>query len=506
MSTKYNSIPKNKSGARGKGKQVSQLAQDSFEAFQPFINLFDCGLKGYNGPFHLITKEDWRIYARHKAGERGLRYEDGEEFNPYRDVIRGIFSPKHVHEHIEEQETTYFTSGRKGLAMFYLDVDAHHPWQTDEYRAKAVLEKVFPSGYFRASNRGQNGYLKIRYQSIREFNEVADHLQKALKRLFLHLGILCDIEVKGTITHNGKSGSLAKLPFQTKCGCHMRDETDSWNYPQLEKFKACPVVKAHQVEYIVRRLENVIDEKKVRRFGEYKKSLVQKEKRSKGEKLKNRSQAARPAQPTRPPVAPTPLAAPAPPKPVRLVIPPIASPAADAFQRNHEDVRPFVRAFWREHRRFPTTQETLDWIKASNRFSGEWEDREGKRAKRVGQILAFTEQGFDPRKLSQGKHKPVVLKVGTYSWWVRQQFGSALTGRIANLRAFDPVAMTAPAVKVSVPAQFVETFLAVTEFCLVSYSRCTTGKVSHSQRGHTWSVRPAAMAGVCGSHWPSGPC
>ena len=70
-------------------------------------------------------------------------------------------------------------------------------------------------GYFRASKRGQNGYLKIRYQSIREFNAAAGQLQAALGRLFLHLGILCDIEVKGTITHKDKSGSLAKLPFST---------------------------------------------------------------------------------------------------------------------------------------------------------------------------------------------------------------------------------------------------------------------------------------------------
>jgi len=40
---------------------------------------------------------------------------------------------------------------------------------------------------------------------------------------------------------------------------------------------------------------------------------------------------------------------------------------------------------------------------------------------------------------------------------------------------------------------------------LVSYWRCTVGKVSRSHRGHTWSVRPAAMAGVRGSHWPLGP-
>ena len=72
------------------------------------------------------------------------------------------------------------------------------------------------SGYFRASKRGQNGYLKIRYQSIREFNDVAGQLQMTLQRLFLQLGILCDIEVKGTITHNDKSGSLAKLPFHNE--------------------------------------------------------------------------------------------------------------------------------------------------------------------------------------------------------------------------------------------------------------------------------------------------
>ena len=70
-------------------------------------------------------------------------------------------------------------------------------------------------GYFRASRRGQNGYLKIRYSSIEEFNELADLVQEGLRRYFLHLGLLCDIEVKGTITHKGKSGRLAKLPFTT---------------------------------------------------------------------------------------------------------------------------------------------------------------------------------------------------------------------------------------------------------------------------------------------------
>ena len=109
-----------------------------------------------------------------------------------------------------------------------------------------------------------------------------------------------------------------------------------------------------------------------------------------------------------------------------------------------QDIRPFVRAFWKEQQRFPTTDETLDWLKANSRYSGEWEDGESKRAKRVGQILAYTEQSFDPKKMSQGEHPPVSLQMGRFSWWVRQHIGSVLTGHIANLRAFDPVAMTAP--------------------------------------------------------------
>jgi hypothetical protein len=213
-------------------------------------------------------------------------------------------NPWHIEKHIEEHQKIYFTSGKKRLALLYLDIDAHHPWQTDEYPAKAILEKVFPFGYFRVSDRGQNGYLKIRYTSIREFNELADRLQKTLKRLFLHLSILCDVEIKGTITTTDKSGSLAKLPFNNKCSCYKRDETDSWNNPQLETFKVCPVVKAGHVEYIIRRLELLIDDEKVRVSGEYKKSMADKERESQREKSKNGSQVAK---------APLPTASPRPP-------------------------------------------------------------------------------------------------------------------------------------------------------------------------------------------------
>lgn len=137
----------------------------------------------------------------------------------------------------------------------------------------------------------------------------------------------------------------------------------------------------------------------------------------------------------------------------------------DAFARNHADIKPFVRAFYRQHKALPTTPETLDWIKANGRYSGEWEDRESKRAKRVEQILRFTEQTFDPSKLSTGQGA-VHLAVGRYSWWVRQHFGSVMTAQITNLHRFNPETMTAPMGVVHVPANFIETFLAVVQFCV----------------------------------------
>jgi hypothetical protein len=457
----YSSVRANDS--RKKKREISQLAQDSFEAFRPFINVFDCGNVFIDSVVHLITKRDWEFYERHKAGERGLKYPNGTKFNPYLHIVCCIYSPKYVHEHISEHETTYHTSGRKGLGLLYLDVDAHHDWQKDEYKAKAVLEKVFPFGYFRASKRGQNGYLKVRYNSIQEFNDVADSLECRLKRLFLHLGILCDIEVKGTITDKGNSGRLAKLPFNTKPRRGMRDETDNWDSDQLEKFKACPIVNVRRVDRIAGQLEVGLDEEKIQRTQKIKERLAEQEKEA--EQRKAALKKSKTNQPPKPTALPKSSGAERPRRPVSLRFRlPAPSRSDDAFVRNHKDIPPFIRAFYKQHRRFPTTEETLDWLKAIGLYSGEWEENERKRAKRVGQILRFKEQTFDSKMLSEGKE--VCLKLGRFTWWVRRQFGSGMTGQFTEIRSFDPVSMTAPVQEVTVPGKFIETFIVVADVCL----------------------------------------
>ena len=138
----------------------------------------------------------------------------------------------------------------------------------------------------------------------------------------------------------------------------------------------------------------------------------------------------------------------------------------DAFRRNLEDLRPFVRAFYSQERRFPTTEEALEWLKDNGRYSGEWEDNFNRRAKRVEQILQFTERTFNPDMLAKGENPSVSLELGRFSWWVRQHFGSAMMRKVTDISRFDAETMKAPTTTISVPAKFVETFLAVAEFCI----------------------------------------
>jgi hypothetical protein len=439
---------------------VSQLALDSFEAFRPFINIFDCGLSWLDSPIHLITKEDWKLFHRYKEGERGLIYPEGREFKPGRDVICNIYSPRHVQRHMEAGEITYYTSGRNGRGLLYLDIDAHKLWQTDEYKARTILQDLFPFGFFRASRRGQNGYLKIRYNTPEEFNQLADRLEEILARYFLSLNILCDCETKGTITNEGNSGSLAKLPFlQHRFPCNMRDETDNWNYTQLEKFIASPVVNSRRVEYIMGQIQ--IDVEKAVAFEEYKRRLDEQHKaapnKSKPAPSISSPVVAKATIQSKPLVKPCTVR-------VKADLPPQES--EDAFRRNLEDLPPFIRAFYSAHRRYPTTEEALEWLKTNRRYSGDWEDKENRRAKRVQQILDFLEPDFNPEMLSEGNSMPVSLNRETYSWWVRRHIGSTMIGKVADIRRFDAITMKAPTTKVTVPARFVETFLAVAEFCV----------------------------------------
>lgn len=486
----YYSAAASKSARQNQKNSVSPFAQETFNAFLPFINIFDPGAS-FDGPYHSISKEDWEFFRRHKAGETPLFYPDGTKFHPYNHVIRNIYSPEHVQKHLVEHDISYCTSGTKGLGLLYLDVDAHKIWQTDDVEGKDLLQRVFPFGYFRPSSRGQNGYLKIRYSSIEAFNEAADELQATLRSLFLHAEILCDIEVKGKITHKGKSGSLAKLPFRT----------DVWNGSQLELFKSCPIVNIRRVEQIARQLTEQIDEDRVAKFSEKKQKIrdmaesrakiiqlcrdhgyrgtdeevFAKAKQHRDQQIQSRnvkSQLSGEAPDMQSPqaidITEKPKAVPVNQIPASTrVTSRQGTSEGNAFQRNQKDLAPFVQNFYKKYRAFPTTEDALTHLHDNGLFSGDWNDNEIKRAKRVGQILESLDETFDPQLLRSSESNAVELFVGKYGWWVRSHFGPCMTADVVNLRAFDPVTLTAPVQKVAVPAKFIQTFLAVADFCLL---------------------------------------
>ena len=149
-----------------------------------------------------------------------------------------------------ENEISYYTSGTRGLAYLH---GRGRPRDLPDRRVRrlAALRGLFPDAYYRASRRGQNQYLKVRYSSPEQFNALCDKIQAKVRMLFLARGILCDFETKGKITTDEKSGSLAKLPFQVPYPCNMRDETDTWNYAAMIRFHTAPVYTVEEIDAIL---------------------------------------------------------------------------------------------------------------------------------------------------------------------------------------------------------------------------------------------------------------
>jgi hypothetical protein len=215
---------------RKKKIEPSQLALDTFAAFEPHTNIFDPGAKyrDYDEDGapervgHTIPRYMWDLHRRRKAGERGLQTPKDVPFNPWAHIISKVYSPDHVQRHMDGKQISYFTSSKHGLALAYVDVDTHQTWQTDGRTALRMLADLFPGCYWRPSTRGYNLYIKIRYwRSVLAYNATVDQLQAALRNLLLNYNFLSDLDVNGTITgpHDAdgkvehKSGRLGKLPF-----------------------------------------------------------------------------------------------------------------------------------------------------------------------------------------------------------------------------------------------------------------------------------------------------
>ena len=527
-------------------------ADMAFFVFKPYINILDPG-----GPYktHTITKEARRLNAlywqiKRQGTKPNLKFADGDVFHPWKDYKRHVYGPEHIEKHMTDNEVTYYTSGDRGLGLIYMDVDAHDKYQTDEYDGLALLQELFPDSYYRASRRGQNQYLKVRYSSPEEFNALCDMVQEKVRMLFLSRGILCDFETKGKITTQRKSGSLAKLPFTCPYPCNMRDETDAWNFAALMRFHRSPVytvegigqildaivvdgetaMETVQMKAVLKKLERILDN--VTGTDAVKKSALDKVKQVLGriavmdeeskkqaalEKLdqyingiavrygKDRRSAAPEIVPeperqqqeeTQPiqPGSPAPKQRQSSPAPTAvsfgIVVQSNTTGTADgdAFARNWQVLPGFVRGFYRQHRRFPSTDEALVYLHDNGLFSGAWGDSVNRR-RRVASILEKIAQGFKEEMLGTGDRQE--LNPEKFAWWVRQHFGVCMRATVEQRNCFDAETMTYPKKSVDVPLRFVCGFLAAAEIVIAKTEngRVSTNwfKVMFKQMGITWN-------------------
>jgi len=85
-------------------RKKSDLAQKTFDALRPWINIYGCGewVSYFDGekqqqverPDPLITKEQRALLQRYRKGERDLTYEDGRTFEHWHFFgIRSVNTP-----------------------------------------------------------------------------------------------------------------------------------------------------------------------------------------------------------------------------------------------------------------------------------------------------------------------------------------------------------------------------------------------------------------------------
>ena len=460
---------------RRKKNKIHQLSEDTFKAFEPYINIFGCGQKVYIPksdqlePRPLITKETRSLYWRYKAGERNLFYQHGDPFQPWH-FVNGIFAAQHVEQQIYGQAVFFYTSGQERFAIGYLDLDAHCRFQTDAPAAKDLVTKAVGDGYafWRDSNRGLNGYLKLAHEGqVDECNALLARLQTALGHYLRSQQILTDFEVKGGINTKEKNAHLAKLPFCTFAPCIGRD---SWNYTMLRQFEECPILPLSYLTRLVQQLEKEVDLPRAMAWDEHVRTLKLAE-QAEAEKVISafsrvdfagvpcRVLFVQPERYVLRPLGPVPqclahkvyqvgddcrihvtaaeLRSGLPDAAIPVALPTICPPATEAKPEpaqavlhipkinlaNTDEPDSYKRqqnallVYARRIKRLPTLAEALKFIQDNKLYTGAWPENDGRRKSRVRHILKHMAKTFDASKCNQGQ-----VEVEKYRTWAKKAF------------------------------------------------------------------------------------
>jgi hypothetical protein len=374
-------------------------------------------------PKHTISKDLRQRYAEYRQGECVPNFLPGH-------YHARVFSARMVEQQIAGDETHYYTSGQAGSAVLYLDIDAHRPEQEPDVPASVkLLSRLFPGAFQRQSPRGHNGYLKVRYatgwaggSSWWRFNKLADRLEAALKAIWRTEGRQTDIEVKGTITTSTKAGRLAKLPFA------------DWTQQDLDRWNDAPTLGPAWFRRLVEQLEQIAAE----------------------------------AKPT---VAPATTPVPA----TRLV-------ARDVDRQDHECNRftaniHQLMALARRLGRVPEVEEAMDHLRENHLYTGDWDDGEARRERRVAFILdRYVEPDFDEKKCGGNLRADEVMSlVNQYTDWAGRKYGSGVRTLVDGRL-------------VCIDSRVLGTYLAICMFILEQDSNQRDGGIPYGRIKGLWNA------------------
>lgn len=412
--------------------QFSDLAEKTFNAFRPYINIFDPGRKDVIGmkdgelieaPYHTIPKETWILNKQWKeqkqAGQKPcVFWPDGTRFNSYLDISSKVLAPHHCDLALQGKETLYYTSGKDSLGIAYLDTDAHFDFQTDAAFASNIVMAAFPTAFHCLSSRGFNELLKVYHGGAwHRFNELCHRLQKAMQVVFNAAHVLCDFEVKGTCTgyvqdEEGhkfhKSGSLAKLPWNRR-----------WNFERLDQWNACATLSLDQLERIVAGLEQNHDDAT---WAAHRQALKDAETEAKRPTVKVVIKDANQDAKIAPQVAEIKDA-----DHDAKIAPQVAPSKLSSFataNANPDRLRANIdigRLLAQQLKRVPTVDEFLSFLKSNGFYTGSWEQTATKRRERCKFVLrAYVEAHFDPSKLGTGTGTHYPINLDRWNKWAKQ--------------------------------------------------------------------------------------
>jgi hypothetical protein len=152
----------------------------------------------------------------------------------------------------------------------------------------------------------------------------------------------------------------------------------------------------------------------------------------------------------------------------------------DSFIRQREALLEFCR----RNRRAVSVEEGLDFIKTNDLFTGSWEQRQGKRKVRVGQILSFIAKTFDPSLCTGVRHE---INFGKFDSWAKSHCPDGWRRQASRWLDEFGTAHTRQRSRTVADWQFVSLFLSIAEY-LVQQDKNGDDSVPTARAESLWNL------------------